>query len=162
MEVFQYWHPAAVKINFQFSFLFVDNTNTNADICQTFLLMVANRVTRFGKSLPLWQKFASCWQICDGLFLIWQNAEPTLANLWHYWANFHCCKWSHIEKESNHLVALQLANLDRFPSRDKGLNQRLFVKVNCFNKRTRSTLRPCPHVGNFSIKRYFNLVARPC
>ena len=32
-------------------------------------------------------KFCHFWQICDGLFLIWQNAEPTLANLWHYWAN---------------------------------------------------------------------------
>ena len=31
-------------------------------------------VTRFGKILPLWQIF-------DSLFHIWQNAEPTLANL---------------------------------------------------------------------------------
>ena len=36
-----------------------------------------------------------------------------LANCWsyfgdflHYWANFHCCKWPNIEKESNHLVTL--------------------------------------------------------
>ena len=36
-------------------------------------------VTRFGKILPLWQKFSSIWQIFNGLFLIWQNAEPTLA-----------------------------------------------------------------------------------
>ena len=38
-------------------------------------------VTRFGKILPLWQKFTSLWQIFEGLFLIWQNAEHTLANL---------------------------------------------------------------------------------
>ena len=38
-------------------------------------------VTRFGEILPLWQKFTSLWQIFNGLFLIWQNAEPTLANL---------------------------------------------------------------------------------
>ena len=44
------------------------------------------------------KKFPSLWQIFDSLFLIWQNAEPTLANLWHYWANFHCCKWPNIEK----------------------------------------------------------------
>ena len=53
----------------------------------------------FGKSLRLWQIF-------NGLFLIWQNAEPTLANLLHYWANFHCCKWPNLEKYSNHLVTL--------------------------------------------------------
>ena len=40
----------------------------------------------FGKTLQVF-----------GLFLIWQNAEPTLANLWHYWANFHCCKWSYLK-----------------------------------------------------------------
>ena len=50
-------------------------------------------VTRFGKILPLWQKFTSLWQIFNGLFLFWQNTEPTLANLWRYLANFHCCKW---------------------------------------------------------------------
>ena len=38
-------------------------------------------VTRFGKILPLWQKFTSLKQIVDGLFLFLQNAEPTLANL---------------------------------------------------------------------------------
>ena len=38
-------------------------------------------VTRFDKNSPLWQKFTSLWQILDSLFLIWQNAEPTLANL---------------------------------------------------------------------------------
>ena len=35
---------------------------------------VSNSATRFGEILPLWQIF-------DGLFLIWQNSEPTLANL---------------------------------------------------------------------------------
>ena len=45
-------------------------------------------VTRFGEILQLWQKFTSLWQFFDGLFLTWQNAEPTLANLWHYWAIF--------------------------------------------------------------------------
>ena len=29
---------------------------------------------------------------------LWQNATHTLANLWHYWSNFHCCKWPNIEK----------------------------------------------------------------
>ena len=31
------------------------------------------------------------WHIFDSLFLIWQNFEPTLGNLAHYWANFYCC-----------------------------------------------------------------------
>ena len=56
-------------------------------------------VTRFGEILPLWQKFTSIWQIFDSLFLIRQNAENTLANLWHYSANFHCCKWPNIEND---------------------------------------------------------------
>ena len=39
----------------------------------------------------------SIWQNFDGLFLIWQNAEPSLANFWHYWANFPCYLWPLIE-----------------------------------------------------------------
>ena len=35
-------------------------------------------VTRFGEILPLGQMFTCLWQIFDSLFLIWQNAEPTL------------------------------------------------------------------------------------
>ena len=30
------------------------------------------------RTLPLWQKFTCVWQIFDGLFRIWKNAEPTL------------------------------------------------------------------------------------
>ena len=55
-------------------------------------------VTRFGEISPLWQKFTSLWTIFDGLFLNWQNAEPTLANWKRFWANFHYCKWPNIEK----------------------------------------------------------------
>ena len=43
--------------------------------------MKETSVTRFGENSPLWQKFTSIWQIFAGLFLIWQNAENTLANL---------------------------------------------------------------------------------
>ena len=65
-------------------------------------------VTRFGKIWPLWQKFTSLWQIFDGLFVIWQNAEPTVEKLYHCWAYFQCCKWPNIEKFCNHLVALMM------------------------------------------------------
>ena len=41
-------------------------------------------VTRFGEISPLWQNFTSLREILDGLFLIWQNVEPSLANLLHY------------------------------------------------------------------------------
>ena len=68
-------------------------------------------VTRFGEILPLWQKFTSLWQKFNGLFLIWQNAEHTLANLQHYWTNFHCCKWPNLEKYYNHLVTLSVKQL---------------------------------------------------
>ena len=52
-------------------------------------IYVETGVTRFGKTLPLWQNFTSLWQIFDSLFFIWENVEPTLANLEHYLANFH-------------------------------------------------------------------------
>ena len=45
------------------------------------VFVVGSSVTRFGEISPTWQKFTSLWQIFDGLFLIWQNAEPALANL---------------------------------------------------------------------------------
>ena len=41
------------------------------------------------KSLANFRRFIS--------HLIWQNAEPTLANSLHYWANFQCFKWPNIE-----------------------------------------------------------------
>ena len=40
---------------------------------------VESSVTRFGEISPLWQTFTSIWQNFDSFFLIWQNAEPTLA-----------------------------------------------------------------------------------
>ena len=59
--------------------------------------------TRFGEILILWQTFTSLWQFFDGVLLIWQNVESSLANmLLHYWANFHCCKCSNFEKQSGH------------------------------------------------------------
>ena len=56
-----------------------------------FCMFVVISVTRFGKISPIWQKFTSLWQLFNSLFLIWQNDGPTLANLEHYLANFHCC-----------------------------------------------------------------------
>ena len=63
-----------------------------------FLSWLPYSVTRYGEILPLWQKFTSLWQMFNGLYLIWQNTQPTLANLWHYWTNFHCSKWPNLEK----------------------------------------------------------------
>ena len=40
---------------------------------------VESSVTRFGEISPLWQTFTSIWQNFDSFFLIWQNAESTLA-----------------------------------------------------------------------------------
>ena len=44
------------------------------NILNYWSLVEANQWTRFVEISPLWQKFI-------GLFLIWQNSEPTLANL---------------------------------------------------------------------------------
>ena len=43
----------------------------------------------------IWRNFGSVakssksWSIIGGLFTIWQNFEPTLANFVYFWANFH-------------------------------------------------------------------------
>ena len=44
-------------------------------------LRQANSVTWCGENSPLWQFF-------NILLLIYQNTMPSLANLWHHWANF--------------------------------------------------------------------------
>ena len=46
-------------------------------------------VTRFVKTLTLWQYFKNLGQLCKGLLSVWQNFEPILANILCYWANFH-------------------------------------------------------------------------
>ena len=56
-----------------------------------YIPFFSSSVTRFGE-------ISALWQICNGLFLIWKNVELTLANLLHYWANFHRCKWSSVKK----------------------------------------------------------------
>ena len=60
-------------------------------------------VTRFGEISPILQKVLSLWPM-DSWFLIWQNVEPSLANLVHYWPSFHCC-W---RPNSNNLVTLKV------------------------------------------------------
>ena len=50
-------------------------------------------VTRFDKISLLWQNCTSIWYFFHSLFLMWQNVETTLANLLHFWANFHRFKW---------------------------------------------------------------------
>ena len=61
-------------------------------------------------------KISPHWQIFGGLFIFLENSEPNLANLWHNWANFHCCMWLNNEKYSNHLVALAFVILVEFAS----------------------------------------------
>ena len=36
-------------------------------------------VTRLGEFSPLWKYFKTIGQFCNGLFIVWQNFEPTLA-----------------------------------------------------------------------------------
>ena len=52
---------------------------------------IAYSVNRLCKILPIWQNFTSLWQFFNSLCLILQNDGPTLANLEHYLAYFHCC-----------------------------------------------------------------------
>ena len=46
-------------------------------------ILTTTSVTRFGEISPLRQKLTSLWQFFDILFLIWQNAGPSLVNLLH-------------------------------------------------------------------------------
>ena len=57
-------------------------------------------VTRCGKISPLSQNFKKFWPFLEQLFSIWQNCEPTLANILYFWANFHCSQWPNIEKNT--------------------------------------------------------------
>ena len=61
-----------------------DDRNSSNNMWKRFLASV----TSFAEISPLLQNFKSLWQFFDRIFLIWQNDEPTLANLEHYWANF--------------------------------------------------------------------------
>ena len=51
-----------------------------------------DQICYFGKSLKVYR------QLLKALFTIWQNFEPTLANILCYWANLRPYKWSDIEK----------------------------------------------------------------
>ena len=53
----------------------------NGEKVNLLATLVSSSVTRFGEISTLWQTFTSLWVFFDGLFLIWQNAEPTLTNL---------------------------------------------------------------------------------
>ena len=66
-------------------------------ILQNILNLDAS-VSRFGEMSPQWQNLKHLWQNFDCLFFIWQNVEPTLANVLHYWAHFHRYKWPNNEK----------------------------------------------------------------
>ena len=46
-------------------------------------------VTRFGEILPFCQNLQSLGQLFEGLFTIWKNLGPTLANFVCHWASFH-------------------------------------------------------------------------
>ena len=46
-------------------------------------------VTRFGEISPFWQNLQSLGQFFEGLFTIWENLGPTLANFVCHFGSFH-------------------------------------------------------------------------
>ena len=63
---------------------------------------------------------------------MWQNAEPTLANFWHYWAIFDCCKWPNIVTlaTSNNINPSSPArSVRKLRVRKSGFKLRLFKKI---------------------------------
>ena len=80
---------------------------TNVTVRKIELYIFANLIEFWQRrrgSCAVWPdlaKFRQLWkslQVFLMFFIIWQNAEHILANLWHYWANFHCCKYWNFEK----------------------------------------------------------------
>ena len=73
-------------------------------------IYVETSVTRFGKTLPLWQnlpvfgKFSTAYLVFGKMLsLLWQ--------IWSIiWLIFIFCKWKNIDKYSNHLVTLVETN----------------------------------------------------
>ena len=52
-----------------------------------------------GTSLLAFGKFLTVYFLFGKLLsLLWQTTKPTLANLWHIWANFHLANSQNIEK----------------------------------------------------------------
>ena len=69
--------------------------------------VAAISVIRLGKISKIYQKFRNLWQHFKGLFDILQSCEPTLRLYVCFWAKFHRCKWTNIEKkQSSHWVTL--------------------------------------------------------
>ena len=62
---------------------------------------LACSVTRFSAISPIWQNL-QYWAIFEGLFPIWKNFGPTLANFVCHWASFHGCKLPKVGKLSSH------------------------------------------------------------
>ena len=62
------------------------------------MVLVAEAVAYRGRdpvfSVSRFVKISALWPNFDCSFFIWQNVEPTLANLLHFWAHFHCYKRS--------------------------------------------------------------------
>ena len=62
----------------------------NSTLRSTFSLNYPSQRDQIWRNFATFAKKSSLCQISDSLFLIWQNVEPTLANLVRYCANFHC------------------------------------------------------------------------
>ena len=60
-------------------------------LCQPPVWPDLAKFRHFGKNFQVVDQFLMVY------FVFGKNNEPTLANLWQYWANFHCCKWPNIE-----------------------------------------------------------------
>ena len=109
-------------IDFPWIFLpFFDFAKCNFVLCVSYLWLLKNCILwdhtlkehndqcdqigrNFATLAKKWKSLANVWIFISYL----ANVEPTLANLLHYWANFHCCSWPNIEIQSNHLVTLTM------------------------------------------------------
>ena len=96
--------------------------------CRIFRLCLPSSVRRFAEKLPLRHYFKSLWQICEGLFSIWQNFDTTVAKMFYHQASFCCWKWPiffKIISPSGHTAAPSISPLSKKiegPKRKKAEN----------------------------------------
>ena len=66
--------------------------------CGDYLLSPPTSMTRFGEISPLWQKFTILWAMFGMVYLVFDKLLYLHLQFLCYWSNFHCRKWTKIEK----------------------------------------------------------------
>ena len=84
--------------------------------------------TRFGEISPLWKNLTRLWQYLAGLFRIWQNSGPTLANCVGLWSILIAVNGLILKKKFSHLVTLPMMKVSIFDQKiTSGSEGKMFI-----------------------------------